>query len=212
MKGNIKKLTVLVMIIVVVPLILAVTASTAGPRAIKGKYAGAGTGQCLVAVAGFDQNMIPRQVGGPNGPLGYVIDTSSGEEVFTFNSDGTGSVTGVVHLNELPNPDLGANYPPCAGSSNLSYEFTYTLDAAGNISLRLAEGTLSCNTLVSGPYPGKVDCVDNIPQHGVISKDQMVIIISGGPPVIFNGIDPTTGKPTGEQASCATSLTLVRQK
>jgi len=61
MKGNIKRLAVLVIITVMATFMMAATVTAGSPIDITGQYAATGGGTCLVAFGGFDEdnNMVP---------------------------------------------------------------------------------------------------------------------------------------------------------
>ena len=206
MKGNIKKLA-LVVIIAAIPMLIAVIAASAGSTHITGEYAGTTAAQCLVAPKGFNANLIPNPM--PDGTVQAAANTLTWDIAYTFNKNGTGSVTGVNQYNQLPNPAL--NIPPSAGSGNVSWDFTYIVTAAGDITFALASGSFQCTTYVSGPKQGQKSCVDGIPVDGVISKDGKTITVTCGAPVILNAVDPSTGNPLGPQLSCTVSGVLVKQ-
>ena len=134
----------------------------------------------------------------PNGTVSAVVNTLVWEIAYTFNRNGTGSVTGVDHYNILPNPAL--NISPSAGSANVSWDFTYTVTHAGDITFALAKGSFQCSTYVSGPQQGTTSCVDGIPVDGVISKDGKTITVTCGAPVILNAVDPSNWKPSRASA------------
>jgi hypothetical protein len=205
MKGNIKKLA-LVVIMSVVPMLIAVVSAAAGPTYITGEYAGTATAQCLIAPKGFSANLTPNPM--PNGTVSAVVNTLVWEIAYKFNRDGTGSVTGVDHYNILPNPAL--NISPSAGSANVSWDFTYTVTAAGDITFALAKGSFQCSTYVSGPQQGTTSCVDGISTDGVISKDGKTITVTCGPPVLLDAVD-SNGNLLGPQLSCTYSSVLVKQ-
>jgi len=213
MKGNINKLA-LGVIIAAIPMFIAVATASAGPTYITGEYAGTATAQCLIAPVGFATNLTPNPMpaGAPGaGTIQVVVYTLTWDEVYTFNRNGTGSVAGVTYINELPNAVLGT--PAAAGSGNVSYDFTYTL-SDGDITLALAKGSFNCTAWVSGVNQGTTNCADNIPLHGVISKDGKTITVTCGPPTagaLLNAVDPSTGEPLGPQLSCVYSGVFVEQ-
>ena len=205
MKGNIKKLA-LVVIMTAIPMLIAVATASAGGKTIQGDYAGTAIAQCLIAPMGFDANtLIPIPI--PGLGVEAVAQTATEELVYTFNRKGTGSVTGVMHYNQLPNADL--KVPPAAGSGNVSYDFTYTVAAPGDITLELASNSSQCVTFVSGSTNG-TSCLDNIANHGVISQDGKTITVTCGPPLLLNALD-ANGNPTPTQFSCVYSGTFVKQ-
>ena len=68
MKGNIKRLAVLVIITVIATFVMAATVTAGSPIDITGQYAATGSGTCFVAPFGFDDNLQPKciQIPGTN--------------------------------------------------------------------------------------------------------------------------------------------------
>ena len=149
MKGNIKKLA-LVVIIATIPMLIAVATASAVGKTIQGDYAFTGSGTNLIAILGFNDSLQPN--GGAAGP--WFIGPNFWSGVLSFNKDGTGSVTGIFRTVDLYSSAIGA--PPDVGSANVSWDFTYTLDN-GNITM----------TYVTGSYDGDWTSGPNAPRQVV---------------------------------------------
>ena len=155
MKGNIKRLAVLVIITVMATFMMAdtVTAESRTHRFIQGQYAATGSVTCLVAFEGFDDDLVPNPVPAPDptpttGPtIRYQLLTCSMEGVFTFYRDGTGH-------GERPNSPCvihsGPPGAPFAANSQDSWDFTYEVKRDGSITLTQEPGTHS-GSFTSGP-------------------------------------------------------------
>ena len=99
MNRNIRNLVVIVTITVIALFILTAcaTISPSAPQGIRGQYAGIGQGMALMAPFGFKPNSTTACIDTPQGPAcPSVYQTSSGEGVFSFDKDGTGSLTSLV--------------------------------------------------------------------------------------------------------------------
>jgi len=189
MKGNIKKLA-LVVIIAVIPMLIAVATASAAGKTIQGKYAVAGYATSLVAILGFNASLQAN--GGAGGPWFLAPSTWSG--VLTFNKDGTGSFTGIDRGLTVYSSAIGA--PPDGGAANLSWGFTYTIDN-GNITFTYVKGTLE-EDFTSGPSaPSTVYANNTQPWDGVISSDGKSIAMFWGPLITDVTSDKANTTPTG---------------
>ena len=157
MKGNIKKLA-LVVIIAAIPMLIAVGMASAAGKTIQGNYAFTGSGTNLIAVLGFNDSLQPN--GGAAGP--WFIGPNFWSGVLSFNKDGTGSVTGIFRVVDLYSSAIGA--PPDVGSANVSWDFTYTMDN-GNITI----------TYVTGSYEGDWTSGPNAPPCQVVRKSTSAV-------------------------------------
>jgi len=206
MKGNIKKLAVLVIIAAIAMFTVAATASADGhhwKNTIEGEYAFTGVGSCLIALQGFNTSLQP--IGGPTGP--WLESSVTYQGVTTFNKDGTGSVTCVLRvLDTLYSQALGA--PPDAGSANLSHGINYTVATdSGKITFTYPKGTYEADW-TSGPNappsPNSKLYV-NVPQpwYGVLSPDGKIFYASHGAPSIYDiTSDKANMNPIGVQQIC----------
>ena len=198
MKGNIKKLA-LVVIIVAIPMLIAVATASAAGKTIQGKYAVAGYATSLVAILGFNASLQAN--GGAGGPWFLAPATWSG--VLTFNKDGTGSFTGIFGGLTVYSSAIGA--PPDGVAGNLTWGFTYTIDN-GNITFTYVKGTLE-EDFTSGPSaPGKVYANNPQPWDGVISSDGKSIALFWGPLIVDVTSDKANTTPTGTQSMSVLAL------
>jgi hypothetical protein len=205
MKGNIKKLSVLV-IISVIAMFISVAMASADEhhhckKAIHGKYAFITTGSCLIALQGFNASLQPN--GGATGP--WFTGPVTYDGVYTFNKDGTGSVTAVIRVQTLYSQGLGA--PPDAGAANASFDFNYTVTKSGNITFTMVKGSFEADWTDGPNAPpspnSKLYAYSPQPWYGVLSPDRKIFYASHGAPGI---IDVTSDKenmnPTGIQEIC----------
>jgi len=114
MKGNIKKLAVFVVIATITTFISATMASAADhkKKAFHGEYAATSVGMCLGT-----SPMIPDVV---------FTNSLTQQSIYTFNSDGTGTVEGT---------HFGITFPPNQSTAlrDMSWEFTYEVTQDGTI-------------------------------------------------------------------------------
>jgi hypothetical protein len=128
-----------------------------------GTYAFTGSSACIQdsASLGFNTNFTPK------GPAIYYESTVMGTR--TFNN-GTGTVTGT---------SVTAGAPPSAfgSSTSFTFQFTYTIDSSGMLSLILVPGTFSGQEL-TGPRAGQT-YVEALPERtGQVNLDARNILIS----------------------------------
>ena len=191
MKGNIKRSTVLV-IMVAIAMFIMVGMAWAKSKTIQGDYAFTGSGTNLIAILGFNDSLQPN--GGAAGPWFIAPNFWSG--VQSFNKDGTGSVTGIFRTVDLYSSAIGA--PPDVGSANVSWDFTYTLDN-GNITMTYVTGSYE-GDWTSGPNaPGKLYTNLLQPSYGTISPDGKIIAEFWGPSLLELTSDKANTTPTGVQ-------------
>ena len=181
MKGNIKKLA-LVVIMTAIPMLIAVaTASAKGKTYITGEYALSGYDSCSFVV------------GGTPTPANSGIQ----EATYTFNRDGTGSATGWVRT--IP------------GSTNYNYfteEFTYTV-TDGNIEFKYPTTTGGIIAYLPDQTT-EILQLDGGPGSGVISPDGKTMTIACGPPIVLHVIASPLGPPVGTEVDCVISLSGMR--
>jgi hypothetical protein len=155
-------------------------------------------------------------------PTQYVIQTNTWNGVFTFELDGTGTVSRTVPTVTLLNTDY--NIPgPSAGIFKDTWDFKYEIKHGGKITLTEVPGTHTAYW-ASGP----AESSPLYPTHllgynrtGVISPDGETIELNGGLPDIITYPDwaktfgvPFPGCPTGAgpmQGICNASEVLTRQ-
>ena len=130
-------------------------ASAAGKyeQLLKGDYAVAGEGTCLVSQTGFDADQTPHDF---PAPFPHVTSFST-HGIRTFNGDGTGHA--VLKVTSISHPFAIPQNPPAANIFNrgavrtleLRSDFTYSVNA----DLEVALQTVSVDGLItSGPRSG----------------------------------------------------------
>ena len=187
MKGNIKKVSVLVGVPVIALFIMVVMASAgpAIPYGIKGVYEVTGVTTCNPTEQGIN------------------------ESTYTFRNDGTGSFSGVGHIiSSAPDGSINA-------SINASMcDFTYTVTKEGRIEFQypFPPGGVRVGYVdEAGVFQYTGPTMDGGPSHGFISPDHKTITITCGPPVSLNVIDEN-GDPVFGPVWCITSLAGMRIK
>ena len=187
MKGNIRKLSVLVCVPVIALFIMVGMASAdrALHHHIKGVYAVTGLSSCC-------------------SPPGDCAGSPAVMEAdYTLRTDGTGSIDNGVVRNFPPGPTFAVRA-----------EFTYTVTKEGRIEFQylFPPGGLQ-GGFVDADGKFQVFMTMNAgPSHGVISPDGKTITISCGPqwPLWQIDIDNDGDKIEGTDMQCVTSYTGVR--
>ena len=204
MKGNIKKLAVLVIIAAIAMFIpVAMTPVDVNAWNILGNYAFTGSNQCLVAPFGFDSNLNANPPpGSPAGTPGvWVTDLQSWEGSYRFHYNGTGEVNIIDH-------DFGAT-PGAGGSVSIYWKFNYTVAAGGRITFTSVPDTYK-GLWLTGPMKGTpVYLVIPGSWDGVVSEDGNNIIVTWGAPLILYLAD-SNYTPIGVQLICNGSFVLIR--
>ncbi len=183
MKGNIKKLSVLVGVPVIALFIMVgmAWAHLPFPYYIKGVY----------KVTGFSSCDLTQ--------LGIM------EAEYTFKYNGTGSIKG-----EGRTISMAADGKSVVGSSSTATaDFTYTITQEGRIEFEYPFPPGGLKVDFDGDGVPNVT-MDGGPSHGVISPDGNTITISCGPPVFLNVIDPDTGAQLFGPVWCVTTLSGMR--
>jgi hypothetical protein len=201
MKGNIKKLAVILMIAAMAIFMAMATASAWWPfrNAISGEYAVTGKNSCLAAFPpGFD----PKTLQAPEN--GYTdISAESWEGVYKFKSNGTGTM-------DIVNHDVGAN-PGAGGSMSIHWDFHYTVEDGGKITFTLDFGSYIGKWL-TGPQAGQEAFLDTDDSwNGVISPDGNHMFVTWGAPLILHVLDSQRGNRVGVQLICNGSFVLFRK-
>jgi hypothetical protein len=188
-------------------LTFAATASADAPggKTIQGQYAVIGSGNCFIAINGFNASLQPND--GANGMWLWGPLTYDAESRFTFNKDGTGSFTGAFQAFDNWSPFFINNFgtPPDMGKANETWDFTYTVTNSGNITITYTKGTFELD-FTSGPNVGTplgVSYVILPLLKGAISPDGKLLHVSFGAPdkLIFTS-DKANNNPTPTEAIC----------
>jgi hypothetical protein len=151
---------------------------------IRGDYAVTGTNICVVSgaivtptsytpPAGFTPSLVPI------GPAG--VNSFSSTDVYSFNGDGTGTLTGRSVIANLNQP--GSVGPQSAGAiSAADHVIPFTYSVADDRTLTIIPGP-SLNTFVAGPRAGQQNSTSGVPpQVGHVSAD--------GKSIVFGSFDP----------------------
>lgn len=151
---------------------------------LKGDYAVTGTNICVVSgaivtptsytpPAGFTPLLVPI------GPAG--VNSFASTDVYSFNGDGTGSISGRSIIANLNQP--GSVGPQSAGAiSAADHVVPFTYSVADDRTLTIIPGS-SLNTFVAGPRTGQQNSTSGVPpQVGHVSAD--------GKSIVFGSFDP----------------------
>jgi hypothetical protein len=193
------------------------TSAVANSPNLKGDYGFTGTSGCLVAPgsgptpqspgnttpypnAGFQPDLRPKDAL-PGAATDSFYHSDAVEGIRTFNGDGTGTVSG-TSIGVTPRPTPGPpvppgfpRFPPAAGSSVFSYNFTYTVNGDGSWTATMVPNSFK-ETFVTGPRStqnpmvsvNQTATIDTIPEaSGFISQDGKTLILVAAP------IDSGTG-------------------
>jgi hypothetical protein len=195
MKGNIKKLTILMMVIATVSFIWTATAPADHKPtrySLQGTYAVSGSGSALIAYCGFivvPSPFCPTCIGESGVP--WCSETgqySTWQFIFegfsTFRRDGTGKSTMSIQFTSWP-PTITfpPNNAPYIGEQLIEAEFTYTMARDGAITLT---DVVRNSSWISGPqcYFDPSGCPTS-PQpqwlstsYGRVSSDKQTINVS----------------------------------
>jgi hypothetical protein len=173
---------------------------------LKGAYGFTGTAACLVAPgstggsmpesnptpgtalpnSGFQADLRPNDA--VPGPSSAFSHSNAVEGIRTFNGDGTGTVKGTsvgITVRPTPGPNGYPHFPPSAGSTFFSYNFTYTVNGDGSWTAKMVPGSYH-ETFVTGPrstqnpanLANQTATIDSLPPvTGLISQDGKTLIL-----------------------------------
>jgi hypothetical protein len=181
MKGNAKKLAVLVMTAAIVMLMAVAMASADDhhwKRTIQGQYAVTGFSSCDPASPGIM------------------------EAIYTFRHDGTGSATGDGRRISA----LGGS----SDSFQLDFHYTVTKEGRIEFQYPFPPGGIRVGYYDENEVFHAVMTMDGAMSHGYISPDGKTITIQCGPPVYLTVINPYTGAPLSGPVYCITSVAGMR--
>ncbi len=178
MNRNIRNAVVIAITIVVAPFIVAscATIGPSAPQGVRGQYAGIGQGMVLMAPFGFKPNSTTACIDTPQGPAcPSVYQTSSGEGVFSFDKDGTGSLTSLVSFITESFRGPSGMVPASAGIQKVSMKFHYTVTDGNKI-------TITSDTYdiewISGPNAKKIYHMNGWVRKGIIAPGGKMIILT----------------------------------
>ena len=185
MNRNIRNLVVIAIIIVVAPFIMAVMAPA---ESLKGQYAGTGQGMALMAPFGFKPDSTPSCTDTPQGPVcPSLIQTWTGEGVFSFNQDGTGSLTSLVSFVTESFRGPSGIVPNSTGIQKVSNKFHYTITDGSKITITSDTYTLEW---ISGPSAKKIYHLKGWVRRGIIAPGGKMIILTSSVADVVSFVEP----------------------
>ncbi len=214
MNRNIGNLVVIVTITIMAPFILFACATTSPsvPQVIKGQYAATGEGRCIVAPFGFKPNLTPSCTQTPQGTTVCPSLTQSwtGEAVYSFNEDGTGSITALIQyvVDSFQGPS--GLVPPSAGAQKMSAKLHYKVTKEGKITITADPGTNSMEW-ISGPSAKKTYHMNGWGRKGTVAPGGKMIILNGYSTEVMSFIPPLVDLPPAAQGACNGSNVLIWQ-
>ena len=208
MNRNIRNLIVIAIIIVVGPFIMAVTASA---EPIKGQYAGIGQGMAIIAPFGFKPDSTPSCTDTPQGPAcPAIIQTWAGEAVFSFDKDGTGSVTSVISFVTESFRGPSGIVPPSSGIQKVSFKIHYTVTGEGKITITADPGTYTAEW-ISGPNAKKIYHMNGWARKGIVAPGDKMIILTSSVADVVSFIAPVVDMPPTSQVVSNGTHVLIWQ-
>jgi hypothetical protein len=208
MKINIRDLVVIAIIIVVAPFIIAVMASA---EPIKGQYVSTGEGMCILAPLGFKPDFTPSCTDTPQGPVcPGIIQSWSGEGVYSFNKDGTGTFTALVQWVTESFRGPSGIVPPGAGAQKVSAKFHYNVTDEGKITITADPGTYTMEW-ISGRNANKIYHADGWARKGTVAPGGKIIIVNQYVTDVVSFIAPYVDLPPTAQVVCNGSNVLIWQ-
>lgn len=169
MKGNIKKLAVFVSIAWIFTLVTIASAhEPKGKKGLEGEYAA--TSVCY-SLSSSSQDFLTTLVVSPGTAFNSF---ATSQTIWTFKSDGTGTVQGT---------QAGINPSVSASIAELSWQITYEITDDGTITTNFPPGTPGVATYTAGPLAGFKVKVDTLPQSGMVSQDHKTITLGTVTPV-----------------------------
>jgi len=179
MKRNIRNLIAIVIITIIVPFMLAACATTSPsvPQGVRGQYAGIGQGMTLMAPFGFKPNSTASCTDTPQGPVcPSVIQTSSGEGVYSFGKDGTGSLTSLISIITESFRGPSGIVPASAGIQKISIKFHYSITDGDKITITADPYSVE---FISGPSAKKIYNMKGWVRKGIIALGGKMIMLTG---------------------------------
>ncbi len=209
MQENIKTLAALAIIIVVAPFIMAVMASA---EPIKGQYTSTGEGMCILAPFGFKPDSTPSCGQSPQGTTvcPSIIQSWSGEGVYLFNTDGTGSFTALVQWVTPSFQGPSGIVPPSAGTQKVSAKLHYNVTNEGKITITADPGTYTMEW-ISGPNANKTYHTNGWARKGTVAPDGKTMIVNSLVTDVMSLAPPYVDLPPTAQVVCNGSNVLIWQ-
>jgi hypothetical protein len=210
MNTNIRSLVVIAIITIMVPFMLAACATA--PQAIKGQYAATGEGRCIIALFGFKPNLTPSCIQTPKGTTVCPSITHSwtADAVYSFNKDGTGSLTALVQFVTDSFHGPSGLVPSSAGAQKLSAKLHYNVTNGGKITITADPGTYTMEW-VSGPNAKKTYHMNGWARKGTVAPDGKIITLNSLVTDVMSFIPPLGDLPPTAQGTCNGSNVLIWQ-
>jgi hypothetical protein len=213
MKRNIRNLFAIVIITIIVPFMLVACATTSPsvPQAITGQYNMTGEGMCLLAPLGFKPNLTPSCTETPQGPAcPGIIQSWSGEGVYFFNKDGTGSLTVLVQFVTESFRGPSGIVPSSAGAQKVSAKIHHNVTNEGKITITADPGTYTTEW-ISGPNAKKIYHIDGFARKGTVAPGGKTIIVNSLVTDVMSFKPPYVDLPPTAQSVCNGSAILIWQ-
>ena len=211
MNRNIGNLVVIVTITIIAPFMLAACAPSI-PQVIKGQYNSTGEGLCLLAFLGFKPDLTPSCTQTPQGTTVCpgIIQSWSGEGVYSFNEDGTGTFTALVQWVTPSFQGPSGIVPPSAGAQKVSAKFHHNVTNEGKITITADPGTYTAEW-ISGPNAKKIYHIDGWARKGTVAPDGKTIIVNQLVTDVCSLKPPYVDLPPTAQSVCNGSNVLIWQ-
>ena len=213
MKRNIRNLVVIVTITVIAPFILAACATTSpsAPQGIRGQYAGTGEGTCMLAPLGFKPDSTPSCTDTPQGPrCPAIVQSWSGQGVYSFNTDGTGSITALVQYVVPSFQGPSGIVPASAGVQKMSAKLHYNVTNEGEIAITADPGTYTAEW-ISGPNANKIYHMSGWARKGTVAPGGKIIILNSLVTDVISFTPPPVDLPPTAKVTCNGSNVLIWQ-
>ena len=214
MNRNIGDLVVIVTITIMAPFILFACATTSPsiPQVIKGQYNSTGEGMCLLAPLGFKPNLTPSCTQTPQGTTVCpgIMQSWSGEGVYLFNKDGTGSFTALVQFVTDSFQGPSGLVPSSGAVQKLSAKIHYNVTTAGRITITADPGTYT-SEVISGPNANRTYHINGWARKGTVAPGGKIIIVNSLVTDIMSFMPPLADLPPTTQSTCNGSNVLIWQ-
>ncbi len=214
MNRNIRNLVVIVTITVIAPFMLFACATTSPsvPQVIKGQYNSTGEGMCLLAFLGFKPDLTPSCTQTPQGTTVCpgIMQSWSGEGVYLFNKDGTGSFTALVQFVTDSFQGPSGLVPSSGAAQKVSAKIHYNVTNEGKITITADPGTYTMEW-ISGPNAKKIYHLDGWARKGTVAPDGKTIIVNQLVTDVCSFKPPYVDLPPTAQSVCNGSNILIWQ-
>ncbi len=214
MNRNIGNLVVIVTITIIAPFMLFACATTSPsvPQVIKGQYNMTGEGMCLLAPLGFKPNLTPSCTQTPQGTTVCpgIIQSWTGEGVYFFNKDGTGSLTVLVQFVTESFQGPSGIVPSSGGAQKVSAKIRHNVTNEGKITITADPGTYIAEW-ISGPNAKKIYHIDGFARKGTVAPDGKTIIVNSHVTDVMSFKPPYVDLPPTAQSVCNGSAILIWQ-